>query len=133
MYQGRTNKKSGSNLRLNMIDRTTTSSDYETELVFGNDLGILESAWGAGAIGSAISINIDGPENRLDTTKYHFRGASLKGNLGAAIPLAFATTGDPRTNAEQMRFDLNGSTALNDKTRYFSSALRTILFRAIVL
>ena len=107
-----------------MIDRTTSSSDYETEIALGNDLGILESAWGAGAISSAISVNIDitnPPENRLDDTKYHFRGASLRGNSGATAPNA--TTGDPRTNAEQLRFDLNGASASNDKTRYFSSGL----------
>jgi hypothetical protein len=123
-YTGRTDKKSGSELRLNMIDRTTSSSDYETEIALGNDLGILESAWGAGAISSAISVNIDitnPPENRLDDTKYHFRGASLRGNSGATAPNA--TTGDPRTNAEQLRFDLNGASAGNDKTRYFSSGL----------
>ena len=120
-YTGRTDRKSGNNLRLNMIDRTTQSSDYETEIVLGNDLGILESAWGGGAIGSAISVNIDGPENRLDDTKYHFRGASLRGNSSTSPN---ATTGDPRTNAEQIRFDLNGASASNDKTRYFSSGLQ---------
>ncbi len=46
-YSGRTDRKSGSNLRLNMVDRTTSSSDYETEIALGNDLGILESAWGS--------------------------------------------------------------------------------------
>jgi len=121
-YSGQTNTKSGSNLRLNMIDRTSSTSDYETEIVLGNDFGILESAWGAGAVGSAISVNIDGPENRLDDTKYHFRGASLRGNTSGSTP--YATTGDPRTNAEQLRFDLNGASAANDKTRYFASGLQ---------
>ena len=45
----------------------------------------------------------------------------LEGNFNASNPNA--TTGDPRTNAEQLRFDLNGSSANNDKTRYFSSGL----------
>jgi hypothetical protein len=126
-YSGQTQKKSNSQLRLNLITRTTTQTDYETEIVLGNDLGALESAWGAGAIGSAISVNIDipsppsaPPENRLDDTKYHFRGSSLRGNSSTS-PLA--TTGDPRTNAEQIRFDLNGITASNDKTRYFDSGM----------
>ena len=122
-YAGRTDKKSGSQLR-NLITRTTSSTDYETEIALGNNFGILESAWGAGVVSSIISINIDianPPENRLDDTRYHFRGGSLKGNFDAAAPNA--TTGDPRTNAEQMRFDLNGATASNDKTRYFSSGL----------
>ncbi|MEO5720644.1 MAG: pilus assembly PilX N-terminal domain-containing protein [Chthoniobacterales bacterium] len=120
-YSGQTNRKSGSNLRLNMVDRTTSSSDYETEIALGNNFGLLESAWGGGAIASAISVNIDGPENRLDDTKYHFRGASLRGNNS---PPSNATTGDPRTNAEQLRFDLNGGAAANDKTRYYSSGLQ---------
>jgi hypothetical protein len=122
-YSGQTQKKSNSELRLNLIPRTTTQTDYETEIVLGNDLGILESAWGAGAIGSTISINIDNAtpaENRLDNTKYHFRGAWIKGN-NATSPLA--TTGDPRTNAEQINFDLNGAGASNDKTRYFDSGI----------
>ena len=38
-YSGATQRKSGNNLRINMIDRTTASSDYETEIAIGNDLG----------------------------------------------------------------------------------------------
>lgn len=125
-YSGQTQKKSSSELRLNIIPRTTGQTDYETELVLGNDLGILESAWGAGAIGSFISINVDNPtppnppENRLDNTKYHFRGASLRGNSASS---SLATTGDPRTNAEQINFDLNGGAANTDKTRYYDTGL----------
>jgi Tfp pilus assembly protein FimT len=125
-YSGQTQKKSGSELRLNLITRTTTQTDYETEIVLGNDLGILESAWGAGDVTSALSVNIDNTtpaENRLDDTKYHFRGASLRGNASAPAATANATAGDPRTNAEQINFDLNGSTASNDKTRYFDTGL----------
>ena len=121
-YSGNTNLKSGSQLRLNLKTRTTISSDYETELVLGNDLGILESAWGAAALTSLMSINADlGTDNRFDTTKWHFQGASIKGNRSALTPNA--TTGDPRTNAEQLKFDLNSGTASNDKTRYFDSGL----------
>src|SRR3984893_3813170 len=122
-YSGRTQKKSGSELRLQLITRTTSSTDYETEIALGNDFGILESAWGAGALTSTISINTDNaspPENRFDDTKYHLRGGVLKGN-NATSPLA--TTGDPRTNAEQINFDLNGASASNDKTRYFDNGL----------
>ena len=74
-------------------------------------------------LGSTISVNIDNvtpSENRLDDTKYHFRGAWLRGN-SATSP--FATAGDPRTNAEQINFDLNGAAASNDKTRYYDSGL----------
>jgi len=121
-YSGQTQKKSSSELRLNLKTRTTSSSDYETEIALGNDFGILESAWGAAALTSTISINIDltPPENHFDDTKFHMRGASLRGN-NTTSPLA--TTGDPRTNAEQISFDLNGATASNDKTRYFDSGL----------
>ena len=121
-YSGQTQKKSSSQLRLNLKTRTTISSDYETEIALGNDLGILESAWGAGALTSTISINIDlsPPENHFDDTKFHMRGGVLRGN-NATSPLA--TTGDPRTNAEQINFDLNGASASNDKTRYFDNGL----------
>lgn len=124
-YSGQTQKKSGSELRLNLITRTTSNSDYETEIVLGNDLGILESAWGAGSVFPTISVNIDNstpPENRLDDTKYHFRGAFIKGN---SVASSLATTGDPRTNAEQLRFDLNGASANNDKTRYFDAGVNS--------
>jgi hypothetical protein len=123
-YSGKTDKKSSSQLRLNLLTRTTSTSDYETEIALGNDLGILESAWGAGALTSAMSINIDTKtpaEDRFDHTKWHFEGASLKGNMGAAKPNA--TTGDPRTNAEQIRFDLNSGVTNSDKTRYSDSGL----------
>lgn len=122
-YSGRTQRKSNSELRLNLITRTTSATDYETEIALGNDLGILESAWGAGIVGVALSVNIDNanpPENRMDDTKYHFRGGHLRGNLGTSPR---ATTGDPRTNAEQINFDLNGASASNDKTRYYDSGL----------
>lgn len=121
-YSGRTQKKSQSELRLALKTRTTTSSDYETEVALGNDFGILESAWGAAAISSTISVNVDSspPENHFDDTHFHFRGGSLRGNT-ATSPLA--TTGDPRTNPEQLNFDLNGSAASNDKTRYFDTGL----------
>jgi hypothetical protein len=126
-YSGKTQKKSGSELRLNLKTRSTSSSDYETEIALGNDFGISESAWGAGGLTSAMSVNIDNkspPENRFDDTKWHFEGASLKGNVVASPnPTPAATTGDPRTNAEQIRFDLNGASASNDKTRYFDSGL----------
>ena len=132
IYSGSTQKKNTNNyLRLNMIDRTTISSDYETEIAIANDLGMLESAWGAGAISTALSVNVDdgpaptgSPSAKFNTSNYHFRGASLKGNVVTApSPTPAATTGDPRTNAEQLRFDLNGASTGNDKTRYYSSGL----------
>ena len=89
-------------------------------------LGMLESAWGGGAITTAMSVNVDDGAaptgigtQKFDATKYHFRGSSLRGNGGPT----YATTGDPRTNAEQLRFDLNSAAASNDKTRYYGSGL----------
>jgi hypothetical protein len=124
-YSGQTKKKNSDNyLRLNLKTRTTISSDYETEIALANDFGILESAWGAGCLASGMSINIDdSSENRFDTSKWHFLGGFLRGNIGATAPES--TRGDSRTNAEQMRFDLNSAAAVNDKTRYRSSNLNS--------
>jgi hypothetical protein len=121
-YSGQTQKKSGSELRLNLKPRTTVNTDYETEIALGNDLGILESAWGI-AIPAQISVNVDlssPPENHFDDTKYHIRGGHLN---PTSLTVANATTGDPRTNAEQIRFDLNSASAKNDKTRYYDDNL----------
>jgi hypothetical protein len=128
-YSGTTNKKNANDyLRLNILPRTTTNTDYETEIVLGNSLGILESAWGGAPMTAQLSINVDdgsaptgSGSQKFDDAKYHFRGGSLNGNI--TNPAPNATTGDPRTNADQMRFDLNGASANNDKTRYFSSSL----------
>jgi hypothetical protein len=78
-YSGQTNLKSGSQLRLNLKTRTTGSSDYETEMALGNDAGTIESSWGGAALTSTFSINADiGPDNRFDTTKWHFKARQLK-------------------------------------------------------
>jgi hypothetical protein len=119
-YSGQTNLTSSGNFRLNLLTRTTSSTDYETEIAIGNDLGMLESDWGGGIVTSVISINVDAGNARFDDTNYHFRGGSLRGNSSG---IANATPGDPRTMAEQIRMDLNGASAGNDKTRYFTSSL----------
>src|SRR5438132_1185591 len=69
---------------------------------------------------TSIKIGLSPTENDFDNTKFHMRGGVLRGN-NATSPLA--TSGDPRTNAEQINFDLNGASASNDKTRYFDSGL----------
>lgn len=121
IYQGITKGKSGSNLHLDSVPRPNNSSqagDLETELILGNDDGVLESfgmpnVW-------YITVNVDdatsptGAESqRFDTTKYYFRASSLKGNKASATA---SQTGDPRTNNEQL--SLTNSTADEDQTAY---------------
>ncbi len=119
VYQGTTQKKSGSNLRINSIPRpvnTSAAADLETELILGNDNGVLES-FGAPAF-YYITANVDdGSSNddsvRADTTQYYFRACSLKGNAASAIA---SQLGDPRTNNEQI--SITASTANDDQTPY---------------
>jgi type II secretory pathway pseudopilin PulG len=119
VYQGVTQKKSGSNLRIDSIPRPVNSSnaaDLETELIIGNDNGVLES-FGAPAV-YYITANVDdGSSNadstRSDITQYYFRASSLKGNALGATP---SQVGDPRTNNEQL--SVTTSTANDDQTPY---------------
>ena len=119
VYQGTTQKKSGSNLRINSIPRPVNSSgaaDLETELILGNDNGVLES-FGAPAVYDITANVDDGSSNayitRSDITQYYFRASSLKGNAFSAIA---SQVGDPRTNDEQI--SVTTSTADEDQTAY---------------
>lgn len=122
VYQGRTNKKSSSQLRLSSIMRpSATGTDSSTELILGNNFGVLES-FGAPAV-VAISVNVDTanpPVNKFDTTKYYFRASSLKGNIPAGSNVA-SEVGDPRTNNEQL--SLNTTTSVNDDQTSYKSEL----------
>ena len=119
IYDGTTQKKSGSNLRINSIPRpnnSPTSADLETEVILGNDSGVLES-FGAPAA-YYITANVDdGSSNadsiHADTAQYYFRASSLKGNASGATP---SQVGDPRTNDEQLA--TTTSTADDDQTAY---------------
>jgi Tfp pilus assembly protein PilX len=119
VYQGTTTKKSGSNLRINSIPRpvnSSTSADLETEVILGNDNGVLESFCSPAVY--YITCNVDdGTSNadsvRSDTAQYYFRASSLKGNASSAIA---SQVGDPRTNNEQL--SITTSVSDEDQTAY---------------
>lgn len=104
--------------RVNIEPRSTSQTDYQTEVVLGNDLGILES-FCALPIPANLSINNDN-NNRANSVTYFFRGGSLRGNSANLNQVA-----DPRTNAEQLRIQRwgSGSTPGEDQTRYFNNNL----------
>ena len=119
IYEGTTQKRSGSNLRVNSIPRpnnSPTSADLETEVILGNDSGMLES-FGAPAVYYVTANVDDGNSNadsiHADTTQYYFRASSLKGNASGATP---SQVGDPRTNNEQLA--TTTSTVDDDQTAY---------------
>jgi hypothetical protein len=131
VYEGTTTYKSGSELRITAQTRPTLNSwDYETELILGNDNGIIES-FGAPAV-NVISVNVDdgtgtGPgsgqdSQKFDTSKYHYRGSSLKGNAAAFSPIA-SQKGDPRTNNEQL--SLSSATSINDDQTPYKNELNS--------
>ncbi|MBA3350973.1 MAG: hypothetical protein H0U23_00860 [Blastocatellia bacterium] len=119
IYSGTTKKKSGSNLRINSIPRpinSSTAADLETEVILGNDNGVLES-FGAPAV-YYITANVDDGTNnsdsvRSDITQYYFRASSLKGNALAGTP---SQAGDPRCNSEQI--SVVTTTTNDDQTAY---------------
>ena len=90
----------------------TTSGDYETEIILGNDLGVLDS-FTQGAFITDVSVDVDTPsEGKLDPNKWHFRGSRPNGNILATTP---STTGDPRSNSEQLAYRI---TTDSDRTRF---------------
>ena len=93
---------------------TATGSDAETELLLGNDNGMIESF--AAPFVPNISVNIDNPNGseRFDISKWHYRGRSLQGNGGT---VSAGQTGDARTNWEQISLNASGS----DVTRYLQT------------
>lgn len=120
VYKGTCNRKTSSgHPHLDAQTRPNLSSnaaDLETEIILGNDSGVLES-FGAPAA-YYITVNADDGTTttntvRTDTTKWYFRASSLKGNALSATP---SQTGDPRTNNEQL--SLTTSVANDDQTAY---------------
>jgi hypothetical protein len=129
IYSGITTYKAGgSYLRITAQTRPTLNGyDYETELILGNDNGVIES-FGAPAV-DVISVNVDdgtppyGQDSAKlwssannDTCAYHFRGSSLKGNASAFSPIP-SQKGDPRTNDEQLSLSSSSSVG-DDQTAY---------------
>jgi hypothetical protein len=121
VYSGTTTKKNPSNLRIDSITRPVGSSsaaDLETELILGNDNGVLES-FGAPAVWY-LTVNVDdatsstGSEStHFNTNQYYFRASSLKGNTLSPI---VSQVGDPRTNNDQL--SVTTSVANDDQTAY---------------
>ncbi len=90
----------------------TASGDYETEIILGNDLGVIDSASQAAFI-TTISVDVDDPsEGKTNPDLWHFRGSRPNGNLLAVTP---SETGDPRAYNEQLALR---TTSDSDRTRY---------------
>jgi len=89
------------------------TQDYDTEVILGNDLGLIESHPAAIAMGgSPILTSANAPQD-------DWYGGSLLGNGTTPSEL-----GDPRTNNEQLvytRFLSGASTSEPDQTRYFNT------------
>ncbi|MGI9086677.1 MAG: hypothetical protein ACR2HH_02885 [Chthoniobacterales bacterium] len=124
-------KSSGNYPHLDAIPRSpptapsnpSTSSDIETEIILGNDKGVLES-FGAPSV-YYISVNADtGTQttntSHIDTTKYFFRASSPKGNSPFFSPTV-SQVGDPRTNNEQI--SLNSAKSVGDDQTNFKTEL----------
>ena len=122
IYTGTCNRKTVSgHPHLDAQTRPVASpnaADLETEVILGNDIGVLES-FGAPAVDVYITVNADDgtltrTTERVDTTMWYFRASSLKGN--AFSPTTPSQKGDPRTNGEQL--SVTSSVANDDQTAY---------------
>jgi type II secretory pathway pseudopilin PulG len=129
VYTGTCNRKTVSgHPHLDAQTRPVTSpnaADYETEIILGNDSGVLES-FGAPAV-YYITVNADDgtlTRNtvRIDQTEYYFRASSLKGNNPSFGP-TISQTGDPRTNNEQL--NLSSLSAVNDDQTGYKTELNS--------
>ncbi len=120
VYSGTTTLTNSNNWMRLKSNIRTTSGDYETEILLGNDLGILDST-SQGAFITDISVDVDSTtDSKLDTAKWHFRGSRPNGNVFATTP---STTGDPRTNNEQLSYR---TITDSDRTRYKAGTVDSV-------
>ncbi|MEM9398990.1 MAG: hypothetical protein AAF984_02170 [Verrucomicrobiota bacterium] len=116
LFQGVTrSKNSSSYFRLKAMPRSTSASDYETEVLIGNDYGILESVSSVMTV-LTLSLHASKEEYMEEPEQYFFRGSSLK----AGIP---SQPGDPRANHEQLYLQRYSKDFYDDQTRFFSTGL----------
>lgn len=100
---------------------TGNQEDYETEVLFGNDLGVLDShpfTISKGGGGNVTYINPSGGKKIARDDTY---GGTLRGNSGTALAnVTLSQLGDPRTNNEQLTFLRYKTGGDPDQTRYFN-------------
>jgi len=98
---------------------TGGGEDYETEIVLGNGLGVIDSHPCAIAMGGGAKVTgFDPATSQTTQNRDDWYGGTLFGNGTSPSQL-----GDPRTNNEQLSstFFVVGSTAQPDQTRYWNS------------
>lgn len=117
IFEGQTARVNTSGwFRVNLSPRATSQSDYHTEMLIGNDRGIIES-FCALPIPQNLSINADNSAI-INHAQYFFRGGSLRGNSSNRNQV-----GDPLTNNEQLFIQRYRSAGDQDQTRYYNSGL----------
>jgi len=128
-YTGTTrNKVTSGHFRVNLIPRHTNTTDYGTQVVLGNQFGILESfaalplVRGDSSGNNALSLhNDDEGDPEKDTILNHgeffIRGGSLHGNLDQS------QTGDPRSSYEQLYLRFYAPEGDDEQTRFYQSKL----------
>ncbi len=117
VFQGTTYKRSSGNyFQLTSEMRPNVNgSDSSTELILGNENGVIDS-FGAPSVAD-MSVDINTAE-KMDTSKWHFRDSSLAGTIGTTFdPATPSQPGDPRTTDEQMSLSIASD---DDHTRYIS-------------
>ena len=119
--------------RVQMVPRSSGSTDYQSGVVFGNNQGILDShvglpiaRGGANAMSMVISNQdfADAVGSLSAGNNYFVRGGSLRGNSGTSTTPSPAE-GDPRALVEQLMFTnfISGGTSDGDQTRFYTSGL----------
>lgn len=126
--------------KVSLKPRSTTVTDYESAVLLGNNLGVLESFVGlpivrATATGTVPSIHFvassaaaaavvgDTPAVLSLGNQYYTVAGSLAGNSTAAAGLLSAVSGDPRSLNEQLEIKLYDANGSNQQTRFLSANL----------
>lgn len=106
--------------RIDLVQRTTGGSDYESEFLIGNDLGLIEGFCSlpiARTSGGVLPLSFDNDtflsSPKTNNIMYFVRGGSLYGNASPA-PSA-GQMGDARAASEQLFININPA---SDRTRY---------------
>ena len=130
-YRGITFYNASGKFRVELVPRSSTSTDYQTKMLLRNVLGVLDSvsflplARGTASGANALQIHNDGagdPKADLihgtDREQYLVRGGSLMGTRVAS------QTGDPRTTNEQLTLVVYGNG--DEQSRYYNSGLDNV-------
>ncbi len=126
--------------KVSLKPRSTAGNDYESAVLLGNDVGIIDSFVGlpivrsgstttvpavhfVGSSAAAAAVVGETPAILAQGNQYYAVGGSLAGNSGAVAGQAFAVSGDPRSLNEQLEIKLYDANGGSQQTRFLTAGL----------